>query len=332
VGFLHGGVNLDRLESSSAVLHRVKNLGNMDPFIVLRLLALVRSYRPDIVQTWLTQMDVLGGLAAGICGVPVILSERASAAAYSHAWRDRLRMWIGRRATAIVANSAIGLDYWRALGTRGKLLMVRNGVPLDRIRKVVPANLANLGLMPEARLILFAGRLVDPQKNIPLLLDAIDQVMGVDPDVVALLCGEGPLRASVEMRIDQSPHSNRFRLLGFSDNLWGWMRKADVLVSVSRFEGNPNVVLEAMGVGCPLVVSDIPEHREILNETMARFCTVDAVNEMASAILDVLNSRSAARERVEAARKRVAGWTVDESARQYLDIYTKVVQGAGIQQ
>jgi glycosyltransferase involved in cell wall biosynthesis len=149
---------------------------------------------------------------------------------------------------------------------------------------------------------------------------------------VALLCGEGPLRASVEMRIDQSPHSNRFRLLGFSDNLWGWMRKADVLVSVSRFEGNPNVVLEAMGVGCPLVVSDIPEHREILNETMARFCTVDAVNEMASAILDVLNSRSAARERVEAARKRVAGWTVDESARQYLDIYTKVVQGAGIQQ
>jgi glycosyltransferase involved in cell wall biosynthesis len=329
VGFLHGGANLDRLEKSAAELHRIESLGNMDPLIVFRLFALVRACRPHVVQTWLTQMDVLGGVAASICSVPVILSERASAPAYSSGWRDRLRTWMGRRATAIVANSAFGLQYWRGKQASGRLLTIRNGVPIDRIQEAIPADVGILGLPANARLILFAGRLVHPQKNIPLLLDAIDQVLGQEEDAVALLCGEGPLQAHIERRIGRSPNAKRIRLLGFADNLWCWMRRADVLVSVSRFEGSPNVVLEAMAIGCPLVVSNIPEHREILDETTARFCSVDSAGDVASAIRRVLNASSAARARAEAARKRVAEWSIEESARQYLSIYRMLVEGAG---
>jgi glycosyltransferase involved in cell wall biosynthesis len=332
VGFLHGGVNLDLLQRSRVALHRIDSFGNMDPSIVFRLLALIRACRPHVVQTWLTQMDVLGGLAAKICGVPLILSERASAQAYSSAWRDRLRIWIGRRATAIVANSSVGLDYWRAQGSEGRLFMVRNGLPLDRIREAVPSDPKSLGLPTNARVVLFAGRLVGPQKNIPLLLEALDEVLSEEEDVVALLFGDGPLRAQIEERIHCSRNSRRIRLLGFADDLWRWMRRADILVSVSRFEGTPNVVLEAMAIGCPVVVSDIPEHREILDETTARFCSVDAASDIAAAILKTLNAPSAARERADLARKRVAEWSVAESARRYLDIYKVVAQGAGIRQ
>src|SRR4029077_11805364 len=137
------------------------------------------------------------------------------------------------------------------------------------------------------------------------------------------------IRTQVESRVKRSRNSERIRLLGFVKDLWCWMRRADVFVSVSRFEGSPNVVLEAMAIGCPLVVSDIPEHREILDETMAQFCSVDAVAGMASTILGVLNAPLQARARAHAARKRVAGWTLEESARQYLDIYNLVAQGAG---
>jgi glycosyltransferase involved in cell wall biosynthesis len=172
---------------------------------------------------------------------------------------------------------------------------------------------------------------VDPQKNIPLFLQALDEVLGKEEDVVALLLGEGPLRAQMEARISDSPGSKRIRLLGFADDLWSWMRRANVLVSVSRFEGSPNVVLEAMAVGCPLVVSDIPEHREILDETTARFCSVDAADNVASAILEALNAPFEARQRADAARKRVADWSLQESARQYFDVYQSVARGAGRQ-
>jgi glycosyltransferase involved in cell wall biosynthesis len=188
-----------------------------------------------------------------------------------------------------------------------------------------------LGWPSTVRVVLFAGRLVDPQKNIPRLLQALDEVLRREEDVVAVLCGEGPLRVQMESSIGRSSGSKRIRLLGFADNLWNWMRRADVLVSVSRFEGNPNVVLEAMAVGCPLVVSDIPEHREILDEVTARFCSVDSASDMASAIVDTLNAPLEARKRADAARKRAADWSLEKSAHRYLEIYKLVAQGAGTQ-
>ena len=50
------------------------------------------------------------------------------------------------------------------------------------------------------------------------------------------------------------------------------MKSAAALVSPAIFEGSPNVVLEGMACGVPLVVSDIPEHRELLEDSAARSC------------------------------------------------------------
>src|SRR6185436_12110902 len=99
--------------------HRIEGLGNHDPRLLVRLVRLLRRARPDVVQTWLTQMDVLGGLAARLVGRPWILSERASALAYPPGLKIRLRERIGRTADAIVSNSAGGDRYWeRLVGSR----------------------------------------------------------------------------------------------------------------------------------------------------------------------------------------------------------------------
>ena len=330
VGFLHGGVNLELLRGSPVTLHEIASCGNNDPLILLRLLTLIRACRPHVIQTWLTQMDVFGGLAAKICGVPFVLSERASALAYSGKWKDRLREWVGRRATAIVANSHFGLNYWKTHGTGDKQYMIRNGVPLDRIRATAPADPTFLGMFSNTRLILFAGRLVNPQKNIDLFLEAVSEVLYTAQDVALLLCGEGPLRGHIEEYINRSRFSKRIHFLGFTHDLWRWMRCADVLVSVSRFEGNPNVVLEGMAAGCPLVVSNIPEHREILDETTAQFCRVDGVKDIAAAILETLGNPLAAKARASAAQRRVSAWSIEESARQYLQLYQMLTGRSGV--
>jgi glycosyltransferase involved in cell wall biosynthesis len=321
VAYVHPGVNMAPLVASKVRLHSVACGGNHDPRILLKLLGLIRDVRPDVVQTWLPQMDIFAGVAARLTGTPFVLSERCSAAAYSHGWKNRLRWWVGRLATAVVANSQGGADYWRPKG--GARHVIRNGLSLPAIRSAMPASAESMGLQAGTRIILFAGRL-SAQKNIERLLQALDQVLDRHPDCAAVLFGDGPLRAPLDQRVDAMRASARVRLAGFSPELWSWMRRASVFVSVSHFEGHPNTVLEAMAIGCPLVVSDIAQHREVLDDTMARFCNPASVDDIACAIDAVLDAPDVAIQRADAALDAASALSIEQAADAYLSLYLKL--------
>jgi glycosyltransferase involved in cell wall biosynthesis len=276
-------------------------------------------------------MDILGGMAARISGVPHILSERSSSLAYEHSWKDRVRESVGYRAAAIIANSRGGIEYWRALGRVEGLHLVRNGMPLDRICGVSPVDTGRWNMAADDELVVFAGRL-SPEKNLDVLIDAVDQVMGLRRQVRALVFGEGPRRHEIEKRIERSQFRERYRLMGFSQELLGWMRVARVVVSIGRFEGNPNVVLEAMAIGCPLVVSGIPSHREILDDSTATFCEGGSARHVGAAIDEVLSNPVAAKSRAEAARERAQTWSIEKAAQDHLRVYRELARRGGMPQ
>jgi glycosyltransferase involved in cell wall biosynthesis len=113
----------------------------------------------------------------------------------------------------------------------------------------------------------------------------------------------------------------RVRLAGFTPELWRWMRRASAFVSVSHFEGNPNTVLEAMALGCPLVVSAIAQHREILDDATAQFCDRTSVDDIAGAIDSVLVRPEVAAKRAAAAAESVHGRSVEHAAHAYIGLY-----------
>jgi len=320
VAYVHSGSNLKLFSGSNVALHPIPSSGNHDPAILLRILSVIRSVKPCLIQTWFRQMDVLGGVAAMLQGVPFVLSERSSALAYPGTWKNWLRLHIGRRAAAIVANSKGGAAYWAARSRALRIAVIRNGLPLQLIHDTEPADPAALGLPAPARLILFAGRL-SPEKNLDILVEALDQVLIAEAQCAALLFGEGELRHDVELRIAATRSAQRMRLMGYREDLWRWMRRAAVFISISQFEGNPNTVLEAMAVGCPLVVSDIPQHREILDDTTALWCDPSSSADVASAIRLALGDPAAANARVQEARRRSGAWSIEKASREYLELY-----------
>lgn len=323
LGFLCGGVNLDVLRDSDVRLYHLPSSSNYDPLIAWRVLRIIKAVRPHIIQTWLTQMDVLGGFAAMISQVPHVVSERSSSLAYPSNWKNGLRKWIGRRAAAIVANSECGARYWREVQKGLRIDVIRNGLDMRAMQNLSAADTTSFGLLDNTELILFAGRL-SPEKNPLTLIAALDHVLSVRPEASAILFGEGPLRSDTESYIAETRVRGRIRLNGYTRELWHWMRRASVFVSISEFEGNPNTVLEAMALGCPLVVSDIPQHREILDNSTAIFCNSSS-GQVATSILEVLKNPGPAAERAAAARRRATAWSVDAMARQYVDFYRSLL-------
>src|SRR5262249_51300833 len=158
--------------------------------------------------------------------------------------------------TAIVSNSEGGERYWRvrAPRRRPRCHIIRNGLPLEEIAKAPVATAEEAGLAAGEPLVLNAGRF-GSEKNLEAFVRAIRLVAASHPAQV-ICCGDGPLRGQVEDLISESGLDDRIRTIGYVANLWSLMKRASVTVSVSLFEGSPNVVLEAMACGSPLVVSD----------------------------------------------------------------------------
>ena len=103
------------------------------------------------------------------------------------------------------------------------------------------------------------------------------------------------------------------------------MKQASVFVSLSAYEGFPNTVMEAMACGWPLVLSDIPAHRKILDESCALFVDRSNVEQTADRILQALCRPDASKARALRAKEKTREWSIDREAREFESIYKEFI-------
>jgi glycosyltransferase involved in cell wall biosynthesis len=267
-------------------------------------------------------MEIAGGIAALAVGTPLVMTERSSEKAYPRSFKWLVRRYVGRYASAIVSNSNQGDTYWQARAhPRTPRFVIPNAIPLDEILATEPAT--NLNVPAVRRFVLYAGRL-DPGKDIDTLLEALQRALAED-EFDVIFCGEGPLRASVQKWITRYDYSCRVTHVGYTPDLWRLMKRATALVTPSLFEGSPNVVLEAMACRCPLILSDIPAHRALVDERSAVLVEPRSVAGFADAIRGVLRDQGAARRRADVAFELARRFTPADIARQYLTVYRRVL-------
>lgn len=133
-----------------------------------------------------------------------------------------------------------------------------NDVPMN------PTQLrAKLSLGSNRRYLLFVGRLTQ-QKGIDRLVQFLPQILQDHPDVDLIILGSGPLKTSLQRRTESTMYRERIHWCGWHSNVQEWMLASDVVLLPSRWEGMPNVVMEAMAVGRPTVCMDVEGVREIL--------------------------------------------------------------------
>lgn len=275
-----GGANLQRLEEAGATIHHLRPSFSHDPRALLRTVALLRSLRPSVVHTWLTRSDILGGLAALMGGIPWVLGEGSSAPAYPPTVQVKVRVTLAKRASGVISNSSGGDAYWAGIvGDRIPRFVIPNALPIEEL-DAAPAMRRPATDLPH---VVYAGRM-SAEKNVERLVEGLSFAMARRP-MQATLYGDGPLRSSVTALARQA--GDRFHLPGEVPSVWGAMKSADLFVSVSTFEGSPNTVLEAMGCGCALVLSDIAAHRELAGDS-AIYADPQSAESIGDAILSAL--------------------------------------------
>ncbi len=310
--FRRPGPNARRIDRSRVTLHQLHPRRNPDPRLFGELLEVVQAVEPHVVLTWLPQMDTLGGACAAIAGIPWLLCERTSRRAYSLGVRPMVRRWIAKSAAAVIANSDSGASYWK--DSPQPVFVVPNLVPFEEIEKAS-------GLQPEhaahspTRTVLAVGRLV-PIRNYPVLIRAWAEVWASSRARLMVL-GEGPELERLKDQVRLMGLERAIEFVGFVDDVFVRMSRAAAYVSLSAVEGRPNATMEAAAVGCPLVLSDIPEHRDLFGAHEVSYVAGSDARRVAEAVLELLGRPYTARTRAGLLRSRLRNLATQETVRVY---------------
>lgn len=235
-----------------------------------RLLARLAAAAPfDLVVSTLPYADQVARLAAAprlVCRIANTLSAEV-AALHARPVKAARRLARYRRlydGQALVAVSeGVAEDLRGPLGlARARIAVIPNPFDFAAIRQAAERAEPDLPVGP---FLLHVGRFA-AQKRHDLLLDALALLPAAPP--LVLLCERDP---RLEAMIRARELTTRVRLAGFRANPYPWMRAARLLVLCSDHEGLPNVLIEALACGTPVVATDCPSGpREILAGALAR--------------------------------------------------------------
>jgi starch synthase (maltosyl-transferring) len=221
---------------------------------------------PDLVQTFLFHANIVGRMAARRAGVPATVCGLRVAERHCrwHLWVDGLTArWVDRY--VCVSQSVAEFSIAEAGLPPERLVVIPNGVDLERYASASPASLSSVGVPTGSRVVTFIGRL-EPQKGVAWLLESATLWLPRLPDCHLVLVGQGPDRPALERLALDRGITERVHWLGWRSDIPEVLAATDLLVLPSRWEGMPNVVLQAMASRRPVLATDVEGVRELLGD------------------------------------------------------------------
>jgi glycosyltransferase involved in cell wall biosynthesis len=297
-----------------------------------RLVSHLRTSKPDVVHAHMVHANLLARVARWFVPMPVLVTS-----AHSRNEGGRLRMLAYRLTdrwtdlTTNVSDDAVAAFIAQRAVPPARIESMPNGIDTTRYQPDAQSRTqwrANLqATAPEATPIVFAaGRMVEA-KDYPTLIDAFSRVLRELPDARLFIAGDGPLRSSIQARVDALGLHHAITLLGRRHDIAQWMCAADVYAMSSAWEGLPLVIGEAMASGLPIVSTDCGGVRELVGTGAGNtLVPVGDAQALGDALIRQLRADTSVRQATGTANRQriVAGYSLDAVVTRWLDTYARL--------
>jgi glycosyltransferase involved in cell wall biosynthesis len=340
VSFAEGGrcaALLDEARRAGFAAHAVKSDTPHVARAVRELTDLLRELQPDVVCCHGYKADLLGWCAARRLGIPVVAVSRGwtwenrKVRAYETIDRYMLR-WVD---CVVCVSDGQAQRVRRAGVPRSSIRVIRNSIRTARFDAVDPQGRARLlSLFPSSpRLVVGAAGRLSPEKGHDNFIRAVASIAARDASVGFVIFGDGPLREALQAQVQQVGLERNVVLAGHRGDLDALTPHLDVSVLASYTEGLPNVVLEAMAAGVPVVATAVGGTPEVVDDGVTGHLVAAGDSEaLAGRIQDLLGSDSRRREMGTRGQARVREhFTFDAQAHAYLQLFGELqgVRGQG---
>jgi len=290
----------------------------------------IRNYAPSALLTGLRNGNVYAILARFLSRrqTRITISERNRLSEPEHA-EDNLKCFVDRKiynilmrltyrfADRIVAVSeGVEVDLaHRAKLSRQSIKVIHNPIDIVGLDTVHDQNTNFTSLTRQGIALIAAAGKFQMQKDFSTLIKAFAEVQAQRPSHLFIM-GDGSLRGQLEKEINELGLTDSVTLTGFLPNPFHVMRQADVFVLSSRWEGLPNVLIQAMACGTPVVSTDCPSGpSEILEEgKWGHLIPVGDHVQLAKAIVATLDNPS-----LPDVAARAADFDADTAVKRYLE-------------
>lgn len=316
------GNYFDLMGRSLGALRVIPALGReIDPtrdLATLRaVIALIREFRPDIVDTHTAKAGTIGRLAAWWCGVPAVVHTFHGHVFHGYFSPAKTRVfvtierWLARRTSCLIAVSdAVRREVLAAgVGGQTRFEVVPLGLDLapfesaDAHRGTLKAE---LGLAPGTPLVGIVARLV-PIKQHDLFLDAAVRLVRGGSTAHFVIVGDGESRAHIAAGITARALDGRVHMLGWRSDLAVIYADCDVVMLTSKNEGSPVALIEAQAAGCPVVATDVGGVADVVLDGTTGWLRRDGDDTGLAEVVEALLADDETRRRFgEAGRARAA--------------------------
>lgn len=305
-------IRATRLRGAGVTVHTLPFGGKIDVFTPWRLQQIIKAFKPDIVQTWMSRASDITPQWKNSMNIPRYLN-------------------VARLGTPYKMKYFKKSEYFISITPDIRKYLIEQGVAEDRVRHInnfaevepihTPIQRSDYDTPENVTLLLGLGRL-HRDKAFDTLIKAVSEL----PEVHLWIAGEGPLRAELEALIKALNVENRVKLLGWQTDRAALFNVCDICTFTSRDEGFGTVFVQSWALKTPVIVSDADGPRQFVRDGEdGLIVPADDAEAIKEAVQKIINNKELSDKFIENGYKRYEDeFTKEKAISEYLGYYHEI--------